>query len=379
MFCSIRAASSAFTFSFAAFLSISAQEPIFTLDGTQDDDSLGRSVAVGSDWNLDGILDIAIGIPGRNGFEGLVELRSGRDGTLIRTIAAPANAREFGTSIDATLDFTGDGHNDLVVGAPFANLPGSFLSPGTVYLINGTTGAVIHSSTGVQDNDQLGECVLALQDVNGDGTPDFAASGTGIDGPGSVSREGSIIATQPLAIGDARMSIYDLAAGKTLEVCVDGDGCSLDEGTGLRLMGADCQSDASAWATPRPVVFRRRRLTVAFEGGELTFDVVTIVGSDNPDIIGLYPVAGPLLSVEGNFRGTAIDTNNYWEMAYWAAHHGFGQYFGVVLPTPVSDTCALEVAEGVFSDPPSYTVYRLDCDFERIGELTFESVTSEEL
>ena len=78
-------------------------------------------------------------------------------------------------------------------------------------------------------------------------------------------------------------------------------------------------------------------------------------------------------------RGTAIDTNNYWEMAYWAAHHVFGQYFGVVLPTPVSDTCALEVAEGVFSDPPSYTVYRLDCGFERIGELTFESVTSEEL
>ncbi|MBK7777076.1 MAG: hypothetical protein IPI43_23615 [Sandaracinaceae bacterium] len=201
----------------------------------------------------------------------------------------------------------------------------------------------------------------------------------GIDGPGSVSREGSIIATQPLAIGDARMSIYDLAAGKTLEVCVDGDGCSLDEGTGVRLMGADCQPDASAWATPRPDVFRRRRLTVAFEGGELTFDVVTIVGSDNPDIIGLYPVAGPLLSVEGNFNGAAIDTNNYWEMSYWAAHHVFGQYFGVVLPSPDGDTCALEVAEGVFSEPPSYTVYRLDCDFERIGELAFESVTSEEL
>ncbi|MBL8898289.1 MAG: FG-GAP repeat protein [Planctomycetes bacterium] len=171
---------------------LTAQEPVFTIDGTQDDDSLGRSVAVGSDWNLDGIIDIAIGIPGRNGFEGLVELRSGRDGTLIRTIAAPANAREFGTSIDATLDFTGDGHNDLVVGAPFANLPGSFLSPGTVYLINGTTGAVIHSSTGVQDNDQLGECVLALQDVNGDGTPDFAASGTGIDGPGSLFNCGGV-------------------------------------------------------------------------------------------------------------------------------------------------------------------------------------------
>lgn len=205
------------------------------------------------------------------------------------------------------------------------------------------------------------------------------AAAQGIAGAGSVTREGSIIASQPLAIGEARMSIYDLEFGKAFQVCVDGDDCDLDEGRNVRSLGSECAPDASAWATPRPEVFNRRRLTVAFEGGELTFDVVTIVGSDNPDIIGLYPVAGPLLSVEGNFEGTTIDTSNYWEMSYWAAHHVFGQYFGVLLPTPNGDTCGLEVAEGVFADPPSYTVYRLDCDFERIGELAFESVTSEDL
>ena len=201
----------------------------------------------------------------------------------------------------------------------------------------------------------------------------------GIDGAGSITREGSIIATQPLVIGEARLSIYGLAFGKALDVCVDGDDCDLNEGRNVRTMGFECVPDASRWATPRPDVFRRRKLTIAFEGGELTFDVVTIVGSEDPDVIGLYPVAGPLLSVEGNFEGTAIDTSNYWEMSYWAAHHVFGQYFGVLLPTPNGDTCGIEVAEGVFADPPSYTVYRLDCGFERIGELTFESVTSEDL
>ncbi len=201
----------------------------------------------------------------------------------------------------------------------------------------------------------------------------------GIDVTGTITREGSIVATLPLIIGEARMSIYDVAAGKTLEVCVDRDDCSFDEGRNVRVMGSACEPDASAWDTPRPEVFRRRNLTVAFEGGELTFDVVTIVGSEDGDIIGLYPVAGPLLSVQGTFEGTTISTSNYWEMAYWAAHHVFGQYFGVVLPSPVGDTCALEVAEGVFAEPPSYTVYRLDCDFERIGELAFESVTSEDL
>jgi hypothetical protein len=61
-------------------------------------------------------------------------------------------------------------------------------------------------------------------------------------------------------------------------------------------------------------------------------------------------------------------------MAYEAAHHVFGQYFGVILPTPDGDTCALEVAQDVGSDPPSFAVHRLDCDFARIGELAVEDV-----
>lgn len=198
----------------------------------------------------------------------------------------------------------------------------------------------------------------------------------GISGPGTVSREAAVIATQPLAIGAAQMATYDLASAPTFSVCVTGDGCDLGEGVGVRYMGADCQPDASAWAQPRREVFVRRALTVTFEGGALTFDVVTIVGSEDPDIIGLYPVAGPLLSVQGQYEGVTVDTANYWEMAYWATHHVFGQYFGVVLPTPVGDTCALEVAQAVFEDPPTYTVYRLDCDFERLGELAFETASS---
>lgn len=203
----------------------------------------------------------------------------------------------------------------------------------------------------------------------------------GIAGPGTITREGSIIANLPLAIGEARMAIYDLSVGKALEVCVDGDDCDLQSGEGadIRLLGAECMPDEANWDTPRPDVFRRRRLTIAFDGGELTFDVVTIVGSEDSDIIGLYPVAGPLLSVTGDYNGTAFEVRSYWNMAYWAAHHVFGQYFGVMLPTPDGETCGLEVAEGVFADPPSYTVYRLDCDYERLGELAFESSSSEDL
>jgi hypothetical protein len=200
----------------------------------------------------------------------------------------------------------------------------------------------------------------------------------GITGTGTITRDGFITATQPLAIGTGHLSVFDLAGGPTFEVCVFGDACDGDDSAPKRFMGAVCDADTTPWDTPRPQVFRRTDLTVDFDGGSLTFDVVTIVGSENPDIIGIYPIAGPLLSVRGSFNGIVVDTSDYWEMAYEAAHHVFGQYFGVVLPTPDGDTCALEVAQAVGVDPPEFTVHRLDCDFARIGELDVTGVRSED-
>lgn len=205
------------------------------------------------------------------------------------------------------------------------------------------------------------------------------AAPTGIDGAGTITKDGDFTtALQPLTAGGARMTASEFWETNTYEVCLTGDDCSLEEGgADMRTMGGACAPDETPWNTPKPGVFRRTDLTVKFEGGELTFDVVTIVGSGDPDLIGLYPAAGPLLSVKGEYEGTPIETSNYWEMAYSAAHHVFGQYFGVVLPEPSGDTCALEVTDvDPFAEDRTYAIYRLDCDFERIGELTYESHTT---
>jgi hypothetical protein len=201
-----------------------------------------------------------------------------------------------------------------------------------------------------------------------------AGAPAGIAGAGSVEKEdASIVALQPMVAGSARMIVYD--TDRVFEFCVSGEDCTLEAGgPDMRFIGGTCAPSEDNWTTPKPGVFVREKLTVVFEGGELTFDVVTITGSENPDIIGLYPVAGPLLSVAGTYEGTAVVTNNYWEMAYAATHHAFGKYFGVVLPEPIGDTCAIEVGEatGGGAEAP-YAIHRLNCDFERIGELEYQS------
>ncbi|MFF4017699.1 VCBS repeat-containing protein [Streptomyces sp. NPDC001843] len=95
---------------------------------TEEGDQFGRSVAVG-DITGDGIDDVAVGVPGENQSEGLVDVLRGSRGGLTgtgaqgftqNTAGVPGSAEindVFGATVQL-LDINGNGHADLSAAAP---------------------------------------------------------------------------------------------------------------------------------------------------------------------------------------------------------------------------------------------------------------------
>ena len=74
---------------------------------------IGGAVAPAGDVDLDGHADVAVG----SDYGDTVEVFSGRDGSRLRVITGTLSDY-FGYSLDGGLDADGDGHFDLLVGAP---------------------------------------------------------------------------------------------------------------------------------------------------------------------------------------------------------------------------------------------------------------------
>jgi len=90
-----------------------------------------------------------------------VEIRSGADGSLLRTILDPDPY--FGQSIADAGDLDGDGSGDVIVGGS-----------NSARVCSGRTGAVLLALPGPSSPDRYGYSVARLGDVDGDGLPDFA-------------------------------------------------------------------------------------------------------------------------------------------------------------------------------------------------------------
>jgi len=142
--------------------------------GAEAGAAFGSALANAGDLNSDGVTDIVVGAPG----EGRVHVFNGKTGGLFYTIVGPETEllTSFGAAVAGGQDFSKDEKPDIVVGAPLQSD-----SRGSVYVYNGTNGAFIRrlKSPVSQSFAQFGASVYASRDLTGDKRADIIVGAPG--------------------------------------------------------------------------------------------------------------------------------------------------------------------------------------------------------
>ena len=164
--------------------------PLFpTFTSLVADDVYGGTVAGIGDVNNDNVPDFAIGATQDGSIftqaPGYVELRSGTNGVLLRTLTGDSISDRFGVAIDGAGDVNNDGFDDVIIGAD--QVPLSFAGYARVY--SGADGSTLHTFLGDSSADHFGQTVAGLGDADGNGRMEFLI-GASFASPGGLIKAG---------------------------------------------------------------------------------------------------------------------------------------------------------------------------------------------
>lgn len=201
---------------------------------------LGIGLESAGDVNADGIEDVVAGAPGINS----VLVMSGRDGRELLRLRGDSIDAGLGSAVAGVGDIDGDGHADVVAGAPSSSANGS--GAGRVYVFSGKDGRRLHTLDGTQAGERFGSTV-----GGGRGTFIIGASGSGTRSTGRVFVYRGL-SNKPAFVKDADSTGAALGAMFVSVVGdVDGDGVA-------DIYATDFVNQARGPATGRVYVYSGR-------------------------------------------------------------------------------------------------------------------------
>jgi hypothetical protein len=133
---------------------------LWTVDG-KPGEQLGLGIDAAGDVDGDGVPDVAVGAPGGN----RAYVFSGTDGSVVLDLPGREAGESFGQRIEDLGDVDGDGHGDLIVGAPTNNAGGE--GAGRAYVISGADGSTMLELTGERAGDNFGSSVAGSLQPDG--------------------------------------------------------------------------------------------------------------------------------------------------------------------------------------------------------------------
>ncbi|HJM38622.1 MAG TPA: FG-GAP-like repeat-containing protein, partial [Planctomycetota bacterium] len=168
---------------FALTPSLFAQQDWFNTwnsPGGSTGDAFGYSVAEMGDLDSDGLSEVLVGAIGadNNGRNsGSVFILDGDTGNVLLRVDGEGAGDLLGVDVIGLDDLDGDGSKDFAAGSPYYEGANGFFS-GRAYVFSGADGSVLDTIEGLAAGDMLGSA-LAFGDIDGDGIKELMVSAIG--------------------------------------------------------------------------------------------------------------------------------------------------------------------------------------------------------